>query len=116
MPAPVDVREVSRSLVVRPPTPAVPPAVVRPRQVIDVDVRRQVPEARAETRARAAAARYGDHGTALLAHVQAYGSVAPAGRPDAADGWTVVGRWLAFVAVLSVLAVAFATFGNHAAR
>lgn len=116
MPMRMDVREVSWTLVVRPATSATPPAAVRPRQVIDVDVRQQVLGARGGARAREAAARYADHGTGLLGHVQAHGSAAQAGPHDAADGWTVVGRWLTFVAVLSVFAVAFALYGGHALR
>lgn len=113
---PVDVSEVSRTLVVRPATSATPPVTAPASQVIDVDVRQQALGARAGARAREAAARYADHGTGLLGHVQAHGSAAQAGPHDAADGWTVVGRWLTFVAVLSVFAVAFALYGDHAVR
>ena len=116
MPIPVDVSEVSRSLVVRPPMSPMPPAVVRACQVIDVDIRQQVLSARVGTQAREAVTRYGDYGTALLGHLQGHGSMAQAGRHDAADGWMLVGRWLTFVAVLSVFAVAFALYGNHTAR
>lgn len=104
----VDVPELSRPLVARPAPSTAPPAVPRPRQVIEVDLRQQVVDARREARGREAAARYADHGTDLLAHVQVHGPVAEACRPDTTDGWMVVGRWLTLVAVLSLLAVAFA--------
>ncbi|MBS2937992.1 hypothetical protein KDN32_09590 [Nocardioides sp. J2M5] len=101
--------EVSRSLVAHPATPTALPAVPRPRQVIEIDLRQQVGvDARREARAREAAARYAAHGTDLLAHVQAHGPVAEAGRTDTTDGWMLVGRWLTLVAVLSLLVVAFA--------
>ena len=81
-----------------------------------MDIRQQVVSARVGTHAREAVTRYGDHGTALLGHVQGPDPMAQAGRRDAADGWMLVGRWLTFVAVLSVFAVAFALYGNHTAR
>lgn len=133
----VDVSEPSRTLAVRPSAAAAPVAAVRPRRgcgcgeatccgaaagpvtivarVIDVDVRQQAPGARAEARARLAAARYDAHGTTLLAEVRALGCAAQVTGADAPDGWTSVARWLAFVAVLGVLAVAFASYGTHAA-
>lgn len=85
-------------------------------QVIDVDVRQPVLDARATTRAVQAARLYADHGTALLGDVQAPGPRAQAGRHDAGDGWSLVGHWLTLVAVLSVCAVALAWFGDLTAR
>lgn len=104
----VDADEVSRSLAVRPAT-STTPAVPRPRQMIEIDLRQQVVvDARREARGRAAAVRYAAHGTDLISQVQALDTVAQAGRPGTADGWMLVGRWLTLVAVLCLLAVAFA--------
>lgn len=81
-----------------------------------MDIRQQVLSTRVETQEREAVTRYGDYGPVLLGHVQGHDPMAQAGRRDAADGWILVGRWLTFVAVLSVFAVAFALYGNHTAR
>lgn len=97
-------------------SPVVRPTATVSVQVIEVDTRRRACDPLAEARARQAAARYGDHGTHLLGAPTAHGAAPHAERPDPADGWTLVGYWLTAVAVLSVCAVAFASYGTLPVR
>ncbi|CAM3752223.1 hypothetical protein NOZE110980_13850 [Nocardioides zeicaulis] len=94
---------------VRHPVPPTPQPAVR---ILHLEVHPVVQDVRLQALVREAAARYEGHGTHLLGDVPRPGPTAQAAAPGTADGWTVVGRWLAFVAVVTLLAVALALVGH----
>lgn len=109
MPMTVETSASPRVPAVRPPVSPTPPSAVR---VLDLEVHPVVRDVRLQALAREAAARYEGHGTDLLDDRPGQRPTAQAAAPGTADGWTVVGRWLAFVAVVTLLVVTLALVGH----